>query len=341
MHTYRQFPPAAIEDIVRLRRRLEEVGFPGKRLDQNLIVGSWNIAHLGRLRDSWTEEGDPIRNLRGLATIAELVKRYDVLAVQEVMEETEAVRRLVEDFLGPDYGLILSDVSGGEVGDIERLGFIYDTRRVQPSGLAGELVLAPPDDAPREWPDQFARTPYIVGFRAGTLRFALLTVHIFWGDGDDDPAAEVARLAEHVAGTLRERSGDPTAEARNLILVGDFNMHSGGPGSAFAQALDGADLIIPPELHGLRTTIRSILTHYDHMAWFSGRLDIPSRSSAGAVPFDDIVFRDRTPRSQLGARMSDHFPIWVEFDVDRSVEEIAAVLGVGPDWRLIDQAVPL
>jgi hypothetical protein len=74
------------------------------------------------------------------------------------------------------------------------------------------------------------------------------------------------------------------------------------------------------------------------MAWFNGRLDIPSRFS-GSVPFGDIVFRDRPRRSSLGARVSDHYPIWIEFNVDRSVEQMADVLDVEPDPRMVDAAV--
>ena len=339
MFSYRDFPEVAIRDLVRLRRRLDEVGFPQKRLDDNLIVGSWNIAQLGRLRDDWVQEGDPVRNLRGLATIGELVKRFDVLAIQEVKRETHAIRRLVDEILGPHFGLIMSDVSEGDRGNTERLAFIYDKRRVQLTGLAGEIVLAPEDHTPEEWPSQFVRTPYIVGFDAGSLRITLLTVHIHWGDGDEDPAAEVAMLAPEVARRLRDRSADPEAEAHNLILLGDFNMHAGGPGSAFAQALADAELIIPPELFGIRTTVKATPTHYDHMAWFSGALGIPNRHSAGSVPFDDIVYRDRRPGSQIGARVSDHFPVWVEFSVDRSIEEMAEVLGVEEDSRMIDAEV--
>ena len=32
----------------------------------------------------------------------------------------------------------------------------------------------------------------------------------------------------------------------------------------------------------------------------------------------------------MAARVSDHFPIWVEFITDRSEEEMAATLGIDP-----------
>ncbi len=39
MMSYRAYPVLAIKDIVRLRPRLDDVGFPEKRLDRNLIPG--------------------------------------------------------------------------------------------------------------------------------------------------------------------------------------------------------------------------------------------------------------------------------------------------------------
>ena len=340
MFTYLDYPQVVVQDVVRLRRRTAEVGFPEKRLDRNLIVGSWNIAQFGRLRDDWVAEGDPVRNLRGLATIAEMVRGFDVLAIQEVKRDTIAIRRLVDDFLGPTWGLLLSDVSAGDRGNHERLAFIYDLHRVQPTGLAGEIVLVPNGSTPSDqWPEQFDRTPYMVGFTTGSVRFTLLTVHIRWGDGTTGPSAEVQRLAHELTANLRANSQDPSAEEQNLILLGDFNMHSDGSTSAFATALGGAGMIIPTELNGIRTTLAREPTHYDHIAWFQGALNIPARFSGGAIPFGDIVFRDRAPRTQLGARASDHYPIWIEFNIDRSVEQFAQVLGVEPDPRLIEDAV--
>jgi hypothetical protein len=175
---YTSYPRPVVEDIARLRRRIEASGLPGKLTDHNLLVGTWNIRGFGRVYESWEENaGSPKRNLRALACIAEIVRRFDVVAIQEVKRDTSGIRLLLDDFLGPSWGMIVSDVTAGSKGNAERLAFIYDKRRVQPSGLAGELVLPPRDEG--DPVQQFARTPYIVGFQAGGERFALLTE---WSD---------------------------------------------------------------------------------------------------------------------------------------------------------------
>ena len=144
---YTHYPRVVVEDIARLRRRLDAAGIPLRRTDNNLIVGTWNLRAFGRLYPNWGENpGSPKRNLRGLAIIGEIVSRFDVVAIQEVKRETTAIRTLIDRFLGPDWSLLMSDVTAGARGNTERLAYIYDRRRVQPSGLAGEVVLPPTAD---------------------------------------------------------------------------------------------------------------------------------------------------------------------------------------------------
>ena len=47
------------------------------------------------------------------------------------------------------------------------------------------------------------------------------------------------------------------------------------------------------------------------------------------VDFTGSVFKEFTPE-QSSFRMSDHFPLWVEFITDRSTEALARTLGVDP-----------
>lgn len=141
---YLSCPDFVVRDIVRLRRRLDEVNVPPRRTDYNFIVGTWNIRSLGGYFDRWTENaGSPKRNLRDLALIAEVIRRFDVVAVQEIKCNTTALRLLADRFLAPHWSVMMSDVTAGDRGNTERAAYLYDTRRVRPSGLAGEIVLPP------------------------------------------------------------------------------------------------------------------------------------------------------------------------------------------------------
>ena len=166
-----------------------------------------------------TGPGSPKRNLRGLVLIAEIIRRFDVIALQEVKRDTTALRYLMEHLLGPQWALMLTDVTAGLKGNIERMAYLYDTRRVTPSGLSGQIVLPPtPDGGPVE---QFDRTPYLVGFRVGSERFTLLTAHIRYGNTPDDRLPELERFARYTAGEIRDRvrSGSSREEPNLIVLA--------------------------------------------------------------------------------------------------------------------------
>ncbi len=329
---YGQYPPIVAEDIVRLRRRLDQppdgrMAVPPKITDRNLLVATWNIQAFGRLFESFEENpGSPKRNLRGLAYIAEVIRRFDVVAIQEVKRQTTALRVLLERFLGSDWDVLLSDVTAGQRGNTERLAFIWDKRRVEPTGLAGEIVLPPMDD--QSLVEQFDRTPYIVGFRCCGEQFALLTAHIRFGDEPAERIPELERLARFTATEIRDRATSPNAEERNLIVLGDFNIERRTDNPLF-RAFVETGLIVPDQLRGLKTTSGREPRFFDQIAWFVGALDLDFNSRAGVVDFVDAVYRDVSSR-QLPSRLSDHFPLWVEFIVDRSSEQVAGVLGLDP-----------
>ena len=324
--TYADYPKVVCEDIVRLRRCLAASNVPPKRTDDNLIIGTWNIRQLGKIHRSWDENpGSPKRNLRGLAYIAEIVRHYDVIAIQEIKRETAGVRTLLDEFLGPNWGLVLSDVSGGPLGNSERLGFLYDRRRVSPSGLAGEVVL-PPNEGMNP-AEQFDRTPYVVGFRAGTERFSLLTAHIRFGSSVEDRRPEIERLAKYTAEELRDRAKFDNAEETNLIVLGDFNIEARRLEDPLFAAFISSGLMVPEALRNVQSNFATVVKHYDQIAWFMGDLTMLTKGAAGVIDFRSRVFKELAPR-QVTDRLSDHFPLWVEFVIDRSTDTLARALGV-------------
>ena len=326
MYSYADYPKVVCEDIVRLRRILEKAQLPPRRTDDNLLVGTWNLRNFGKLHPEWTENEDsPKRNLRALAYIAEIVRRFDVVAIQEIKRETTALRVLVDEFLGSNWGVVVSDVAAGDRGNDERLGYLYDRRRVTPSGLAGEIVLPPLEGL--EPAEQFDRTPYVVGFRAGTDRFALLTVHIRYGGGPADRRPEILRLAAYTAREIRDRARFEGAEEMNLIVLGDFNIEARRAQDPLYEAFISSGLTVPPPLRDVQTNYAQAAKHYDQIAWFMGDLTLLDRGAAGVIDYRGTVYKELTGR-QVTDRVSDHLPLWVEFVTDRSSEAIARTLGV-------------
>lgn len=221
-------PPGAVrEDLDLLESALDEAVLP-RVLDRRLLIGTWNLRHFGGLtekRES-SEEDSPKRDLQSILTIAEVVRRFDVVALQEVRGDLKALRHTMET-LGDDWGLILSDVTRGARGNDERLGFLFDRRTVQPSGLVGELVV-PAEELRRIGEGalrrQFARTSHAVAFRCGGETFILVTLHVLWGSSAAERTPELRAIAEW----LDEWAREVNAWGHNLIALGDFNIDRRG-----------------------------------------------------------------------------------------------------------------
>lgn len=155
-------PPAATDAALRdLENGLDASGIPRRRRN-NLLIATWNIRHFGRVQKPWESKPrvSPKRNLQDVCCIAAVIARFDVVALVEVKRDLEALRLLLR-ILGPDWAFIVSDVTEGDRGNSERLGFVFNMKRVRPSGLVGELVI--PDEelkgAEAIMERQFARTP--------------------------------------------------------------------------------------------------------------------------------------------------------------------------------------
>ncbi len=322
---YKDYPIGVAKDLVRLRRRIAASQIPRKVLDHNLIIGSWNIRTLGDLYNQWSENASsPKRNYRGMAYIYEIVKRFDVIAIQEVRSNTHALRYFQNEFLGQDWGVIVSDVTAGS--NSERLAYIYDKRRVSPTGLSGEIVL--PTNESGNPQEQFDRTPFIVGFQAKSEQFSLLTAHIKYGDIPLDRLPEIQALADYIADELKVRAKS-NGEEKNLIVLGDFNIDTRGDNPLF-NAFVSSGLYVPENLLNLKTTFNTDAKHYDQIAWFRDDLDLLYRGRTGVIDFAGSIYQEMTMNS-MSFRVSDHFPLWVEFIIDRSVEKLGNTLGINSD----------
>ncbi len=100
---------------------------PGKKPD-NLLIATWNLANLG-------DTGQQ-RSVSDLILMAEIIRPFDLIAVQEIKDDFRQFRELMH-LLGPSYDYLITDRAGND----ERVGFVYDTTRVQRMQLAGELVI--------------------------------------------------------------------------------------------------------------------------------------------------------------------------------------------------------
>ena len=319
-------PPAELRRELRdERRKLRSVlddAVPAKSAGDNLLIATWNIRAFGGLTRKWQagENDSPKRDLRALAMIAEIVSRFDLIAVQETKAELTAMLELLEA-LGGNWGVIFTDVTLGKAGNSERLAYVFDRDRVRPSGLAAELVV-PSDRRKRRISLEafddgtpFVRTPYAVSFKAGTASFILVTLHVLFGKKAKDRVPEL----ESIAQWLRDWVDWQHAFDDEIIALGDFNITR--LGAELYKAFTSTGLETPPDLDSLPRTIFGTTPNrfYDQIAWFNGADGAPALESmrylrGGIADFVGAVFPELS-KSAMSWRVSDHYPLWAEFQI--------------------------
>ncbi len=318
MATIFDVPPKQVMDNLDLLRQDLDLKIPAKKLDSNLLIASWNIRSFGDLTRKWkSEKGDrPKRDLHSILCIAEIIRRFDVVAIQEVKANIRALRDTLK-VLGKHWSMILTDVTKGDAGNGERMAYLFDTRRVSLSGLAGELVV------PNEWThkvsenvlnEQFVRTPYAVSFRSNHQTFILVTLHILYGKKPSDRIKELKGIAKW----LSDWATDINAYHHNLMVLGDFNIDARG--DVLDKTFLSEGLFVPEALQNKEVT-RSIFNetkYYDQIAWFNGEGKQPKLSlsfvNGGNYDFVDKVLVNRNlTRRDLSYLISDHYPLWAEF----------------------------
>ncbi len=313
------------EGLLRLKQAFRDEAVPERARSSKLLLATWNI------REFESAKYGP-RQREALYYIAEIIDHFDIVAVQEVREDLSSLEDVM-DILGFSWDYLLTDVTEGRQGNTERMAFIYDKRKVTFGGLAGEIVVPPLDnDTPA---GQFARTPFVVGFRTGWFKFTICTAHIYYGESKaDDPrrVQEIAQLSKHLARVVK----DPMAWAKNMILLGDFNIF--GTEDKSFKALEAGGFQIHPNLLGIGSNVDQS-KHFDQIAFIAPDLkDKLQDCNAGVFNYykyvycdgDEGLYAPDIPKTKGGKpgrykdwrtyQMSDHLPMWVELRVDFSRE---------------------
>ncbi len=308
-------------------RPVDAGGIPSKT-DDAVLLATWNIREFGRYTARWASvAGDsPTRDLRSLLCIATILERFDVIAIQELQDYTDALG-VVLSWLNraspARWRIVVSDVVRGAKGDRERLGYLFDSFRYDLDGLVGELVIPPEEiGVPGEQlQHQFAKTPYAVSFRSmqdPTRAFVLVTMHVIWGDRPELRPAEATRIARWIG----DWAETPSVWDPDIFALGDFNADrvvNPATGRVDPMYESFAEILtIPEKMHSFPRTIFASgkNKHYDMITWHEPRQGRFGLTFDDCGYFDiDTVLRPRYGLStqSFSFRVSDHFPMWARF----------------------------
>lgn len=174
------------------------------------------------------------------------------------------------------------------------------------------------------------RSPYIATFRSGNFDFLCLTTYIRWGDNEEDRIVELTALAAWVDAKANEK----TAEDKDILVMGDFNIPS--EKRPLHKAVSAKGLKIRDKL--LQSTFGSNLEkskRYDqilHLPLFKESFI----NAGGVLDFyagnHKPLFKDLT-KADFTYQISDHLPLWVQINTDTDQRKLEPLIHGYPNHR--------
>jgi len=236
---------------------------------QEVRVASYNMERLGQ-------------NHKDYATLAKVIASFDVVAAEEVMNESGASRVLAR--LGVSWSDYVSLRGEGSKRYQEHFGFFYD-HKLELARNLGEYAKA----------REFIRPPYGVEFRvkASGFTFNLVACHIIYGTNEKDRVEEISHLEE-----VYQYFEGMTENKSTTVIVGDFNEDKPAD---FAPLTANGDFDAVPD-EGTTIGTRGPDHFYDHIF-------IPS-SLRSRVEKADVDYWTSDYRGSRNNE-SDHFPVYV------------------------------
>jgi hypothetical protein len=298
--------------LIELRRRIKSQKIAKSVKDKTLNIATWNIREFGKKR----------RKKQSIHLIAEIMNCFDLIAITELRDKLGDLERVME-ILGPYWKVVFSDFSSDRRGNRERMGYLYDYRVVEFTGLAAE-----PDPPRKKDPITgesipsitWWRSPYMASFKAGSFDFILLAAHIRWDStgGEASRAKELKMLANWVD---KRRKQDGVID-KDMIVLGDFNIPD--LENETFKALTSKGLKIPNALKQVVGTNLAVNKRYDqimHYPYYTkcftdkgGVLDFYQENHSRLVPGMGLS------KSAFTYQVSDHLPLWIQVDIDTDDE---------------------
>lgn len=300
--------PVPVDSVIEAQERLGlmtlmdsgDYKIPSRRVDENLLLATWNIQQFSE-KKSW----------RALKYIADIIERFDIVAIQEIKSDLRGLAKL-QEILPGRYRVLVSDVTG----NTERFAFIYDERTIESTGLVAEIGLDINTVTHEGF--QIHRMPYCASFRAGRFDFTVVSVHIFESN-TTFREREIDILAAHL-NKLSRRQQSKVVD-RDFFVVGDFNIKKDG--DKFFNALVQHGFQMPERLNSLTTNFIRTGT-YDKIAWVK-RPDFQFSGEINVVPFYKAVYQDKNPKGGK-KEISDHLPLWAEFNVNELTQQLTQII---------------
>ncbi len=264
-------------------KKIEE----GREQQRDYIkVASFNIQVFGQSKINKPDVMD---------ILSRIIKRYDVVAIQEVRSKEQNVIPTLLSYVNDadtEYDYIISERLG-RTGSKEQYAFVYNTKTVDL--IPGSSYVTDDSD------DVFEREPFVAFFRSGNFDFKVVNNHI----KPDDVPAELNQLA-----TIINDIYDSSSE-KDILVLGDMN----ADGSYFNE--ENLVVIFPLWIqligNGEDTTVAVSDNTYDRMMTRDTTANVEYTGASDVFRWDNEY---GITDASFVKKVSDHYPVYAEFRTD-------------------------
>lgn len=257
------------------------------RNGNSIRVATFNIQVFGE-----TKLADP----QVTAVLADIVRRFDVVAVQEIRAQSvDLIPRFLETVNagGGHYHYVLGPRLGRS-NSKEQYAYLYNRASVEvdPSSV---YTVDDPDDL-------LHREPLVASFRVrgpnsdAAFTFTLINIHV----DPDEVSRELNVLDDVYRAVQRDGRGED-----DVLLLGDFNADT----RHFGQLGELSQLTAIVTGKATTNTLRT--AQLDNIV-FAGHATTEFTGRAGII---DMV-RDLNLTTAQASAVSDHLPVWAEFSIN-------------------------
>ncbi|RZJ69872.1 endonuclease/exonuclease/phosphatase family protein [Flavobacterium sp.] len=251
------------------------------QLFSQIRVCSWNLCDMGKSKSQAT-----------IDLIAKNLRDFDVVALQEIVAGNggaQAVAKLVETLnrSGAKWDYVVSDPTEGTRQKKERYAFLWKPAKVR---IVGKAWLE------KYYRTQIEREPFFATFRYGQKEFTLVNFHAITKRMQPETEIKHFRFFPERYPNL------------NLIFAGDFNCPQSHSVFNPIRKMGFESAFI-----GTKTTLKMACkngctaSEFDNIFYRKLSVKVKSR---GVVDFYTVFANLSDAR-----KISDHLPIWVEFDL--------------------------
>ena len=247
---------------------------------------SWNIQHMGKSKSEET-----------ISYMANLLKDFDIIAIQEVVAGNggaQAVARLADELnrKGAKWDYVISAPTQSSPYSSERYAYLWKTSKVSIQGKAW---------LNQHFVKEIEREPYFARFKHKDQSFTLVNFH----------AVPTAKQPETEVKYFKEFPKLYPDDC--LIFLGDFNLPDTHNVFNPLKKMN-YQLALVNQKTSLRTKCDTKIADdclskvYDHIIFNAQELQ---KIDSGVIHF----YKD-FPTIQLARKISDHIPIWMDFEMN-------------------------